>query len=719
LFHGQIISQVTEHTNLANSATPIITKKFCYDHEERLKTVTYKVADGPNDKQAKEVIGATYLYNDLGQIVLKGMHQTATMKDPAIYVGFNYHLQGMLTEVKSSLFAQQIYYDVRKDGTKGYFNGNSSELFHRFDEKQDGDLRGQKFKYDYVNRYVENKNVSTSGAGYKTWNNLEKINYDPNGNINGLIRQKDGIGIIDNLIYNYRNSGNILEKVVDNGNSNLGFVPRGTNTYSFDANGNLLTDANKGINTAITYNYLDLPTQIIVPDASGTNKTLNYTYDASGRKLAMLVSNTTDRVLYTGEIEYNNQSLPTRIHTPMGYVSRDINGLWQYSYNLKDFQGNVRVTAKYDPNTALSITTQKTDYFVMGLPIRYDSDNFNRYLYQDKEQQPYSEFFDFGWRQYDPLVGRWFNNDPADEFENVSPYTYVLGNPLRYSDPSGASVFTQFWNFMKYGPKPGKKLVGPYFGQYKLVKGAFSGAQLASAALMFNRDREMRGLLGVPTLGLNNQSTPNVLNEPNIPNKEPLTPLIRLLGRAAGTVFLVFTPINSGAGGGAGTPPRSFIMSNLSGDEHTEYYQLKRRIEDGEILLLHEQNRYKELDEKVHILGVNPLSTVVAKTVTNSKGVPYPKVIVEGFGEVPFPKGPFTPNNSQVLRSQFTPKLKGEFKNWWIEQGRPWPNVPEGSTVNIHHIKPLSHGGTNSFDNLVPLIQPQEHQPFTNWWRGF
>lgn len=79
----------------------------------------------------------------------------------------------------------------------------------------------------------------------------------------------------------------------------------------------------------------------------------------------------------------------------MGYVNRDAGGLWQYSYNLKDFQGNVRTTtAKYDPTSVQILTTQKIDYFVMGLPIRYDSENFNRYLYQDKEQQPSSEFFD-------------------------------------------------------------------------------------------------------------------------------------------------------------------------------------------------------------------------------------------------------------------------------------------------------------------------------------
>lgn len=99
----------------------------------------------------------------------------------------------------------------------------------------------------------------------------------------------------------------------------------------------------------------------------------------------------------------------------------------------------------------------------------------------------------------------------------------------------------------------------------------------------------------------------------------------------------------------------------------------------------------------------------------NSKGVPYPKVKVEGYGEVPFPDGPYTPNNSKNLRSDFTDAYKKDFKTWWIDQGRPWP---EGN-VNIHHIKPLSKGGDNSFDNLLPLIQPEQHQPFTNWWRSY
>lgn len=97
----------------------------------------------------------------------------------------------------------------------------------------------------------------------------------------------------------------------------------------------------------------------------------------------------------------------------------------------------------------------------------------------------------------------------------------------------------------------------------------------------------------------------------------------------------------------------------------------------------------------------------------NSKGIPYPKVEIPGYGEVPFPEGPYSPNNVS-LRSSFTDSYKAQFKNWWTDQGYQWP---EG-TVQIHHIQPLSRAGTNAFENLVPL-SPEQHLPFTTWWRSY
>ena len=53
-----------------------------------------------------------------------------------------------------------------------------------------------------------------------------------------------------------------------------------TNEYTYDANGNLTKDLNKGI-TDIQYNCFNLPSAVTFSDGS----TINYTYGAAGRRL--------------------------------------------------------------------------------------------------------------------------------------------------------------------------------------------------------------------------------------------------------------------------------------------------------------------------------------------------------------------------------------------------------------------------------------------------
>ena len=43
--------------------------------------------------------------------------------------------------------------------------------------------------------------------------------------------------------------------------------------------------------------------------------------------------------------------------------------------------------------------------------------------------------YDFGARYYDPLLGRWFNIDPA--LQGLNPYVYCGNNPLMYVDKDG------------------------------------------------------------------------------------------------------------------------------------------------------------------------------------------------------------------------------------------------------------------------------------------
>jgi len=101
--------------------------------------------------------------------------------------------------------------------------------------------------------------------------------------------------------------------------------------------------------------------------------------------------------------------------------------------HLKDHLGNVRAVFDY------SKPQSENHYYPFGLPIHNlcsstaPEGKENRYLYNGKELQDDLglNWMDYGFRMYDPVLGRFPSLDPkADEFNWVSPYNYAENRPI-------------------------------------------------------------------------------------------------------------------------------------------------------------------------------------------------------------------------------------------------------------------------------------------------
>jgi hypothetical protein len=92
-------------------------------------------------------------------------------------------------------------------------------------------------------------------------------------------------GMMDNLSYTY-DSGNKLTKVDDTSGKGEGFKDVSGSDYTYDANGNMISDNNKGI-SSISYNHLNLPIQVLFPSQMAS---ISYVYNATGVKFQVLLS---------------------------------------------------------------------------------------------------------------------------------------------------------------------------------------------------------------------------------------------------------------------------------------------------------------------------------------------------------------------------------------------------------------------------------------------
>ena len=373
-------------------------------------------------------------------------------------VDYAYNIRGWLKNINmdinndNDLFDFTINYNTMSHSGTKLYNGNISET--EWKTQNDNVLRWYRYGYDALNRIV---NATANSSNY----NLTNVTYDKNGNIAKLKRQGHrnatftSFGVMDDLTYTYQPTSNKLVKVADAASiDQFGFKDDAVNTasdtaddYTYDTNGNMISDANKGI-TNISYNHLNLPTVVTI---NGQN--ISYFYDATGVKLRKTVNGiNTD---YAGNYIYESNQLQF-LNTPEGYAEpidvTNYNAGFRYTYQYKDHLGNIRLsyTDKNQNIGAIDLEIiEENNYYPFGLKHNgynggTNGQRHHKYMFGGKELQDEIvgsssfEVYDFGARNYDPALGRWMNLDPlAEQMRRHSPYNYAFNNPIYFIDPDG------------------------------------------------------------------------------------------------------------------------------------------------------------------------------------------------------------------------------------------------------------------------------------------
>lgn len=249
--------------------------------------------------------------------------------------------------------------------------------------------------------------------------------YQENGNFYSLNRNDDA-GVKTQQLYGYQSNTNKLTQA----SFQVGTGTPTTYSYTYDANGNILTDP-KNQQMNFVYSLFDeLPTRMV-----NESNQQNYRYFGGARSVKEISDS--QREYYVDMLILDQSGTVKSYQTAAGYAIP--NGTTaSYYYQVKDWLGTAHVTLD-----AAGAIKNAMDYYPYGkkLPGRNSfSTNQEGYRYQftGHEMDGETGYQYHGARYYNEELARYMSVDRyAMKFFNQSPYVYAGAMPVNRIDING------------------------------------------------------------------------------------------------------------------------------------------------------------------------------------------------------------------------------------------------------------------------------------------
>jgi RHS repeat-associated protein len=209
---------------------------------------------------------------------------------------------------------------------------------------------------------------------------------------------------------------------------------------SYDSNGNLLGFSSDAT-WSLSWDWEGKPVSI-----TGTGSTVVITYDALGRMVEQNRGGSYTQIVYSpagGKLALMSGSSLQKAFVPLPAGAQAVyNGSGLAYYRHPDWLGTSR----------LSSTQGRTVYYDGGYAPYGETENSTEIgtpdrVFTGQNQDTQTGLYDFLFRQYHPVSGRWLRPDPAglaatnlSNPQSLNRYAYVLNSPTIYTDPYGLNA---------------------------------------------------------------------------------------------------------------------------------------------------------------------------------------------------------------------------------------------------------------------------------------